>query len=454
MQLETIESALNMKLSSYQKDFILAEEKSMCLLWGRKAGKSTSIEAREAWNLLTKRMPGLAYNGGIGILTVGEREGREMVRGIVSILQFCGWTTCEYREDRDEASKTFYSSANEIWMPDGNRLLALPCGQTGKNVRPYSFHELVYDEADFINPMVFESTSACLARYDGTRIFASTINPLADKTTPFARAFFDKQLGFRTWDIPTTKAAFITKKFLYEEMRRMGKDAFGREYLNKWRSSRNAIFREILTAVRSKEPLKFDDEMEQADEVFIGVDFARFGHDSNVIAFCFLKGEKCKIMIEVIRGKMRTTPVTGRILWLCSQYPKISKVVTDVGGVGAGPTDALVEQLGIWKVIEISNQSRVAPSGGQEGRRRIFQKVDMYTNALRLMEWGKVILDDDIEIVKSLMSMTWSYTEYGDLTIYGTNNHASEAIVRAMFPMYSGGPRWKGDIDIVFIPSE
>ena len=442
LTIKELEDAQGFKLEPYQVDLVESRHKQIVELWGRKSGKTAGAISRTVIRMFNDQVQGVGLHGGICILSVGNREAKEILRGIADIISRLG---VQYVRERDKVREGYaYLSATELKMPNGNRCLVLPAGHDGKNVRPYSFHEMIYDEGDFIKNEVFEATGPCVARYGGTRLLLSTPNPSCDKTTYFAKAYFGSLQGWKRKLIKTKQSKHISKEFLRQE-KTANRSAYLREYECAWKAAHRSVYDvDLINSHCADVPLDIDKLWKASDVVYIGVDFARFGKDDNVIAYNFIKGDKGFIAVEVIKGRTRMTEITGRILNLVNNHNVIDKIVTDEAGVGAGPTDALVDELGSFKVIGIQNHKKVEV----EGRRAVYQKVDLHTNTVRMLEYDRLVLDDDINIKRSLGNMQYTYGKNGELSIWGNDSHIAEAIVRAVFPMYRPGARWTGEVKI------
>jgi hypothetical protein len=449
-RLESICKAQHLpEFQPWQIEGIMTRHKSNVFEVGRKGGKSIMLEARNAFRLMYDDIPNHAadFNGGLCYLTVADREAKSMVRGVWSILHAHGWRPCEAREDRSEESKLAFVTTSEIWMPNDNRMIALPTGRDGKNVRPYTLAELQYDEADFMPQEVFDSTGPCLAALDGIRMLTSTPNPADDKDTYFARAVFGKDDSWRRWHIPTPRAnPTIKPAFFEEEIKRLGKRVFEREYMLKWSSNANRIFPWELI-VRATQEFDRDELWTDSEVQTLGVDFARLGADKTAIVVAFMKGGKCYLDAQEF-SKVYLTETEAIILKIMEAHNSIAWCITDDQGVGAGPTDGLVEKLGAWRVMGVANQRRSDDYG--EGRKKLFTKSQLYINFRRMLEEDKIVLQADPRIKKSLADMHWSYTKGGELSVSGINNHIAEAAVRAVFPVWNG-MLWTGDIPTSFV---
>ena len=162
---------------------------------------------------------------------------------------------------------------------------------------------------------------------------------------------------------------------------------------------------------------------------YLGVDIARYGGDENAFVVCeMLPDNKLKIVKTFTTDRISTTDTIGRILEIDKVY-RFSKIFLDDAGVGGSVTDILIEKLG-RKVMGLNNASKRIEVQGEEKKRGIL-KEDLYSNALMLMETGKLELISNLRLLKSLKSITFEYTSDKNLKIFGNYSHLTEAMVRA-----------------------
>jgi hypothetical protein len=429
--IEKAEELCMITFDPWQRELINAEEKRLCVNCGRKTGKTFAISMKAALLLNNTKFPDRC--DGILALSKNHKDAKEINSNVLAILSRFGYKFTRDKIKISDEKNVCYASSQEITLPNGNRFMALPSGFSGDNLRPFSFLGIFYDEADFISDDVYTSTRACLAVYKGQEVLTSTPNPASGKNSHFYRAFHDP--AYRRWNIPTKYCARVPKTWLLNEKNSMSLPDYQREYECKFTETVDGIFRRDLLAAATLKPQEgvIWDEMFKY-ETYLGIDFARFGSDSNVIAQAHLNRDIGKIYVKVtvIPGhNTRTTRICESIKYLCEKHSTIRRVITDEGGVGAGATDALMTILGSWRVIGIMNQKR---SEDQEGFCRKYVKVDLYTNLLRLMEYGLIKFDGDKRIIASLSGMKYAYGKNNVLNIQGNNSHIAEAIVRAVFP--------------------
>ena len=75
---------------------------------------------------------------------------------------------------------------------------------------------------------------------------------------------------------------------------------------------------------------------------------------------------------------------------------------------------------------------------GEEQKKGIL-KEDLYSNALMLLETGRLELIDDLDLLRSLKSITFEYTDSGKVKISGSYSHLTEALVRAVWCIKNRG---------------
>ena len=107
----------------------------------------------------------------------------------------------------------------------------------------------------------------------------------------------------------------------------------------------------------------------------------------------------------------------------------VKKIFVDDGGLGGSVRDHLIEDFG-RRVVGLKNASKRVQVQGEEKKMGIL-KEDLYSNTLMLLETGLLDLIDDLDLLRSLKSMTFEYTGSGGVKIDGGYFHLSEALVRA-----------------------
>lgn len=110
------------------------------------------------------------------------------------------------------------------------------------------------------------------------------------------------------------------------------------------------------------------------------------------------------------------------------------KIYLDESGMGYGVFDPLLsDDQTKRKVIGINNASRSLDNDDKHKKR--IMKQDLYSNVLWLMENSKLELFNDENILLSLRSIQYEYSDTGEIKIYGSYSHITEALVRACWAM-------------------
>lgn len=198
---------MRIHLEEWQRDIIFDRTtKRWCLNCGRKRGKTTAIEFRTVMRLLNDDVQGNGLIGGIAIVSEEFKAAKQILAGIKTIFTALGWRFVDDMKFVNEAEKKAFATVSEVKLPSGNRVMCFPAGRAGDNIRPYTFHEFIYDEADFIPNDVYVSTGPCLARFDGVEILESTPNIMGDRNTYFAQAYFWQRPDYKVYHLPDRKS--------------------------------------------------------------------------------------------------------------------------------------------------------------------------------------------------------------------------------------------------------
>jgi len=411
MDLSELEEKIGITLDQWQRDFVLCKDFGLILKMGRKCGKTLAMSVKIVFDAINNS------DWKVVVLSRGQRQSSEVFDEVHHLLQIL---ECDIQ----------YASRTKVVLGNNHTIYSLPTGYAGVTLRTYSFHKIYYDEAAYIPDDVYDATTPCLAVHGIQKILASTPFGLGGF---FYREWHNKD--FTRWEQKTALCPRVSREYLRKERARMTKVQFQQEYEGIFTEQADGLVASDLLRQAMK-PLEFEDYIRNGT-MFLGVDFARFGKDDNVIAYCHYKNNKASIIkLEVFKGRHRMTTIVGRIVAIKKKYPNIRKIITDETGVGGGATDMLIEKLGKRAVIGVQNHSR--PVEYRVGRRAKILKEDLYANLIKMLENGQIDLIDDVQIIRSLRSVKFDYRTDGSLRIFGRDTHIAEAIVRAIFPLMTG----------------
>lgn len=423
--LDDIGERMHMTFDPWQREFILDENPRIILRNGRKTGKTHAAAVKIALDMMNERF---SHTDGILITSKSLRNAKDILLLCRSILSIFGYKFGRYNDkEKDE----HYASMTEVRLNNGNRVRAMACGFDGAGIRPYSFYKIFRDEDAWTPLDVDAAVNACLMVYGVQEIRAST--PCGTGGS-FWKA--EESGIYKVYHVKTQECKFKDNTaFLLKERKRLGRVEYLQEYEAEYQDIADGIYpRWLIAATMMKEP-EWAELEKTCDGVFMGVDYAHFGEDENVIAEAIVKDDIFHVRIKIISSKFRTTHVNGFIIAESRRLGgKLRLVVTDESGVGAGATDYLVAALGKRRVLGIMNQKRF--QGLDELRKsnqRRTLKVDLHNNLIFMMENGFVRFDDDMDIHRSLTTMKFKYSLRGNLMIRGDYSHPAEAIVRACY---------------------
>lgn len=329
---------------------------------------------------------------------------------------------------------------------NGSELYCLPSGRTGDTIRCYTIDLLVADEAPYIAEQVWNAVLPMVAVSRKERGFG-WIFLLG---TPFGKGGYyyecclDKD--FLHIHVTSEQCSRIDKKFLMKEKGRMSKLQYAQEYLAEFVDDYSQYFRTPLIKSCCSNPefrtWEYKTDYLKDRRYFLGVDVARFGGDENAFAIAEMDSKGNLRIVKVITTKYKAiTDTVGRIKAIDEKF-RFNRIFIDDGGIGGGVYDDLAEAMGTRRVVGINNASR---SVSADGKRVKILKEDIYSHTLVLMEHyvdGKspnLQFVPDLDIQRSLRSITFEYTSEGRLKIYGKNSHITEAIVRACWGLKEKG---------------
>jgi len=337
----------------------------------------------------------------------------------------------------EEQHKNLYlepPTLTKIYLKNGSRIYSLPAGRTGYFIRGFTIDLLIADEAAYIPETVWNAVIPMIAVSRKLRGMGYIIL----LSTPFGKGgyFYDSftDTDFKQFHISSEDCIRIPKDFLKKEKERMTKAEYMQEYKGEFTDEWSQFFKTELI----KKCMTFIEWNKATDyklgaRYYLGVDIARYGGDENAFVVCELLKKKLKIVKTFVTERVSLTDTIGRILTIEKEF-KFNKIFIDDAGVGGGVLDVLSDRLG-RKVMGLNNASKRVEIQGEEKKKGIL-KEDLYSNALMLMETGRLELISDLKLLKSLKSITFQYGSnetgnFRNVKIFGTYSHLTEAMVRA-----------------------
>jgi hypothetical protein len=305
----------------YQEDFMDEENDRKAFVSGRRVGKSRTAGWLALWKAAT-------FSGAEVLVTAkAQRQSMEMFNQIVNEIT-------DSRVSKEEwgiVNKT----RTEINFDNSSRIIALPVGRDGSNIRGYGGRDnmIIVDEAAFIDDSIFQQVfSPMMAVGNGDFILLST--PFGKKGFLWERFNDD---SWHTVQVPTSANPLVPDSFIEEQRKNLTNTQFKQEILGQFDEASNSFFtrEELMNCV--EEDVKRDSET-----TFLGVDLASSGADESV--YVCIDGNGNIFDIEHTSDKPMTDAM-GRINDLDTFY-NFDKIVIDSTSLGQGVVDQVKETLG------------------------------------------------------------------------------------------------------------
>ncbi|MAH51798.1 hypothetical protein CMI37_38635 [Candidatus Pacearchaeota archaeon] len=412
--MESYGEIAGIKLDKWQKEVIEAKNSHIAIRAGRQVGKSTVISLKAALYSLENPKKNVL------IIASVDRQAQLLFEKIVEMVLLLDKS--QVGKGRDKPTRHYMKLKN------GTKIYCLPTGRSGYGIRGYTIDLLIADEAAFIPEDVWVAVGPMLATTKGSLILLST---------PYGKAgyFYDcfKDDRFRTWAVSSEECPRIDKVFLEKEKSRMTRIQYAQEYKGEFLEELTQMFpTELIERCMTINEGMFSPKY----RYYLGVDIARFGGDETAFVVVNMMSKE-DVRIEYVEAseKTGTNDTIERVIDLNNKY-NFRKIFIDDGGLGAPIYDILKDRLKS-KVIGINNASK---SIDQDRKRRIL-KHDLYGNLLRLMEQDQIKMLKHVDLMRSLKSIQFEYTENENLRIFGRYSHIAEAAIRGAWCVRSAGLR-------------
>ena len=403
------------ELDEWQEE-VMNTKGNLCLRSGRQVGKSFVIAIKAAEYAVKHR------NKTVMIVASVERQAYLLFEKVVAYMLDKHKYKIKMGKDRP--------TKNKMNLLNGSRIYCLPTGMTGAGIRGFTIDLFIADEAAFIPEEVFVAVIPALAVTKGDIWLLST---------PHGRQgfYYDcfQREDFTTFHVSSLDCPRKDDEFLEREKARMTKVQFAQEYLGEFVDELMQLFpTPLINKCMTLSPTGFIPSSSRGER-FLGVDVARMGGDETVLISLERYRDRCRMIEMDVNEEARLTETAKRILYSDKKH-NYRNIYIDDGGLGAGVFDMLLlDEQTRRKVEAINNSSR--PLVHDERRKKKLLKEDLYVNLLRLMEKGNIDLFDDENVLLSLKSVQYEYTDDKQIKIFSKYGHIAEALIRAAWCMRS-----------------
>ena len=365
---------LGLDLFDYQQKFLASENDRKAAVCGRQVGK-TEMAAIEALHVaLTNR------DTTVLIIAPTQRQSSELFRRLRGLAGEAGHEVGIERETQ-----------TVIELVNDSRVISLPAGSDGANIRGYTADHIIVDEAAFVPDQIFRSVLLpMLATTDGT---------LALLSTPFGKRGFlyDEGWhgdGWHTIQVPTKRSPLVDAEWVEEQRDTLSDTEYRQEILGEFVEAADAYF-DRQTVVDA-----FDGADAGDAPVVIGADIARHGADRTVIIPMTIDGETVGDEI-VSSADMDLTQAVGAVKDLTGRL-NVRAVCLDETGLGAGPVEMLQSEASV-------------PVRGVKFT--IDKKQSMYATLRSALEDGDLSLSEHRRLKQELLDLEYDMTRGGKTRI-------------------------------------
>jgi hypothetical protein len=396
---------------AWQKQ-VLETEGNITIRSGRQVGKSEVISAKARKFALD--FPGTTTL----IIAASQRQSSLLFEKVRAYLD---------QENDVYAEKP---TLTKVVLKNGSKIYSLPAGRTGYFIRGFTIDMLIADEAAYIPETVWTAVVPMIAVSRKTR----GMGWLVLLSTPFGRGgfFYDSftDKDFRAFHVSSEDCCRIPLDFLAKEKERMSKVEYAQEYLGEFVEDWNQFFpTDLIKKCMTFAEWDLRSDARPGAAYYLGQDLARYGGDEVANVIVELKDRRLKAVKCLTRNRVSTITTIGETQVLDDAW-NFRRIFTDSGGLGGPVLDQLQERLGKRRVVGLDNSSKAVSVNGEEKRNKIL-KEDLYSNVLMLMETGRLELINDLDLLKSMKSIIFEYTNDRNIKIFGNYSHLTEALVRA-----------------------
>ena len=320
---------------------------------GRGIGKSALVSWLEHWMLSTR----------IGSSIIVSANSETQLRS-VTWAEITKWLSMSINSHWFEVSATRVMPAKWLtelverdlkkgtryWGVEG-RLWSAENPDAFAGVHNYDGVMVIFDEASGIDDSIWAVTSGFFTENTPNRFWFAFSNPRRNSGY-FYEAFHSKRDFWQTRNIDSREVEGTDKGVYNQIIDEYGADS-SQAYVEVYGMFPNASDDQFIGSSLVDEAMQRDRYKDDSAPIIVGVDPARFGSDSTVIAV-----RQGRDIVELRKHKGDDTMETvGRIIEVMEQYEP-ALVNIDEGGLGAGVVDRLKEQRYKVRGVNFANKAK------------------------------------------------------------------------------------------------
>ena len=361
-----LDIAEHIKQNQGKMDFDVMRE---AVASGRGIGKSALVSWLEHWMLSTR----------IGATIIVSANSESQLRS-VTWAEITKWLSMSINSHWFEVSATRVMPAKWLtelverdlkkgtryWGVEG-RLWSAENPDAYAGVHNYDGVMVIFDEASGIDDSIWSVTSGFFTENTPHRFWLAFSNPRRNSGY-FYEAFHSKREFWKNRNIDARQVEGTDKNVYEQIIDEYGSDSV-QAHVEVYGMFPNASDDQFISVNIVEEAMQREKYKDNTAPIIIGVDPARFGSDSTVIAV-----RQGRDVIAIKRHKGDDTMETvGRVIEAIEEYQP-ALVNIDEGGLGAGVVDRLKEQRYKIKGVNFGNKAK---NGMMYGNKRAEMWGDM-----------------------------------------------------------------------------
>jgi len=391
----------------YQKEFLDGDSNKRIFVAGRRVGKSRSTAWLTLWYAVSHP------DSQIVITAKAKRQSMELFRKIKNEVDNSPFT----RETWGIVDMT----ATEIEWDNGARIICLPVGRDGSNIRGYEAQLLIVDEASFIPEEIFQEVlSAFVATHNTTFVMTST--PFGKSGYFWKRYDGAPENGWSVTHAASWESPVVRKEWIEQQRNDLTPNQFRQEVKGEFVESSNSYFtrEEVVSCA-------VDGVSPTTDILHLGGDLAHTGDDQSV----FIIVDDHGVIFYIKSFDHGLNQAKQQVRYLEKEYD-FESIKIDKTGLGEGPVEDLQRQIGS-KVEGIQFTRKSKPS--------IYSTLKNHFQDEALQFEHEPQADRPAnEMVDQLTSLEYNYTDSGNIQIQhpsGGHDDYPDALALAVWGMSS-----------------
>jgi uncharacterized protein YuzE len=322
-----VEEFIGVEPFDYQKEFLDNPANRKLFVAGRRVGKSRSASWKALWYAITHA------EAEVLLTAKTQRQSMELFRQIKAEIRQSEAENSEWGIQRE--------TRTEVNFSNGSRIVCLPLGRDGSNIRGYGADLLIVDEAAYVPEEIFQEVlMPFLAVGENQFVMISTPR---GKRGFFWDRYDESNRGENQYfvqQVPTWKNPRVDQQWVENQRNNLTPMQFKREIKGQFDENADAYFTE--EEVTHEDVAVGHPVQRETDVAYLGVDLAHTGDDESVYISVDQNGNIFDI--EYTSNK-ELTDAMGRIREL-DKYNNYDKILIDQTGLGAGVVDQVQEDLG------------------------------------------------------------------------------------------------------------